>query len=86
MAETSRNITTRVIERDASGSLHKFLEECRGFLLLMLHTDVVEEAVFGSKNSGLLYILTQKGNGRHNKEQRQKTLMLDEDKETKKSG
>ncbi|GFV33981.1 hypothetical protein TNCV_2613791 [Trichonephila clavipes] len=30
-AETSRNITARVIERDVSGPLHKFLEESRGF-------------------------------------------------------
>ncbi|GFY33738.1 hypothetical protein TNCV_4594501 [Trichonephila clavipes] len=30
-AETSRNITARVIERDVSGPLHKFLEEFRGF-------------------------------------------------------
>ncbi|GFW40160.1 hypothetical protein TNCV_5118431 [Trichonephila clavipes] len=31
VAETSRNITVRVIERDVSGPLHKFLEESRGF-------------------------------------------------------
>ncbi|GFW16102.1 hypothetical protein TNCV_4680941 [Trichonephila clavipes] len=30
-AETSRNITAPVIERDVSGPLHRFLEESRGF-------------------------------------------------------
>ncbi|GFX70931.1 hypothetical protein TNCV_1689141 [Trichonephila clavipes] len=34
VAETSRNIIARVIERDVSGSLHKFLEESRGFRLI----------------------------------------------------
>ncbi|GFV48405.1 hypothetical protein TNCV_3026751 [Trichonephila clavipes] len=29
--KTTRNITARVIERDVSGPLHKFLEESRGF-------------------------------------------------------
>ncbi|GFV87925.1 hypothetical protein TNCV_782061 [Trichonephila clavipes] len=31
MAETCRNITARVIERDVSGPLHEFLEESKGF-------------------------------------------------------
>ncbi|GFW96197.1 hypothetical protein TNCV_571681 [Trichonephila clavipes] len=31
VAETSRNITTRVLERVVSGPLHRFLEESRGF-------------------------------------------------------
>ncbi|GFS86716.1 hypothetical protein TNCV_2407291 [Trichonephila clavipes] len=29
--ETSRNITTRVIERDTSGEIYYFLEDSRGF-------------------------------------------------------
>ncbi|GFX60106.1 transient receptor potential-gamma protein [Trichonephila clavipes] len=31
VAETSRNITARVIERDVNGEIHYFLEESRGF-------------------------------------------------------
>ncbi|GFS57827.1 hypothetical protein TNCV_2909201 [Trichonephila clavipes] len=31
VAETSRNITTRVIERDVKREIHYFLEESRGF-------------------------------------------------------
>ncbi|GFT17535.1 hypothetical protein TNCV_4807751 [Trichonephila clavipes] len=30
-AEASRNITTRVIERNINGEIHYFLEESRGF-------------------------------------------------------
>ncbi|GFV13078.1 hypothetical protein TNCV_4714031 [Trichonephila clavipes] len=42
VAETSRNITARVIERDINGPLHKFLEESRGSELVKMINKVAK--------------------------------------------